>query len=706
MAKKLSEYERKRDFGKTAEPAPGKGKAKGRGKAEAKGKGKRKAAAKPRFVVQEHSATRLHWDLRLEHDGVGVSWAVPNGIPKDPEENRKAVHTEDHPLEYLSFEGTIPKGEYGAGTMKVWDAGTYEPEKWRDGEIIFRFEGKRLRGRYVLFRAGGAKDWMIHRMDPAEGDRDPFPEPFAPMLASTGELPEGTRGWAAELAWGGVRALARCRPGRLDLHDAELSDIGERWPELHRITRQVGARDLVLDGELVVFDADGRPDRERLARRDKPGSDSALRRRARENPATYVIFDLLYLDGEDLTDAPYKRRRELLEGLELEGEAWRTPRAATTKIKQLLEAAGAQGVDGLVLKKRSSPYVPGRRTGDWLLVGAAGADRGADDGGPGSAPRAGSRKLTDSAEPTTKNKFRLRVGDRELAVSNLSKVLYPKVGFTKGDLIDAYADLAEVLLPHLRGRPVTLKRYPDGVEGKFFYEKRAPKHRPDWVATARIWSESHKAEIDYTLIEDLPSLVWAANLADIELHTSLTRVQDLDRPDSLVFDLDPGAPADVIDCARVALRLRALFTQLGLDCYAKTSGSKGLHLHVPLNGTVTFDESRPFAKAVAEVMEARFPDEVVSRQAKARRAGRVLIDWSQNDPHKTTAIVYSLRATRFKVGPTASTPLEWEEVEAAAEADDAAALVFTVDDLRRRVAAKGDLYAPLLSQRQELPDLA
>jgi bifunctional non-homologous end joining protein LigD len=250
---------------------------------------------------------------------------------------------------------------------------------------------------------------------------------------------------------------------------------------------------------------------------------------------------------------------------------------------------------------------------------------------------------------------------------------------------------------------VTPTPSPDGVEGKFFYEKRSPKHRPDWVATARIWSESHKAEIDYTLIEDLPSLVWAANLADIELHTSLARAVDLDRPDSIVFDLDPGAPADVVDCARVALRLRGLFSQLGLDCYAKTSGSKGLHLHVPLNGTATFAESRPFAKAVAETMEARFPEEVVSRQTKTRREGRVLIDWSQNDRHKTTAIVYSLRA---KERPTASTPLEWEEVEAAAEAGEGAVLVFTIDDLRRRIAAKGDLYAPLLSQKQELPELS
>jgi bifunctional non-homologous end joining protein LigD len=689
---KLSEYERRRNFGKTAEPAPRKGGRKGKGT--------------PRFVVQQHDATRLHWDLRLEHEGVAVSWAVPNGIPLDPSENRKAVHTEDHPLEYMTFAGEIPKGEYGAGTVEIFDSGTYELEKWRKDEIIFSFEGERLRGRYVLFQAGSAKDWMIHRMDPAEGNPDPYPDPLPPMLANESVLPSSTRGWAAELAWGGVRAIARCRPGRLELRDADLADIGARWPEIHRLSRQVGAHDAVLDGEIVVFDEEGRPDRERLARRTKDGSESAIRRRARENPATFVIFDLLFLDGEDLTDAPYKRRRELLAGLELEGEAWRVPANATAKIRELLAASAGQGVDGLVVKKQSSLYAPGRRTGEWLLVRAEGAPGGDSAAGKSAARGGGAAArpgITATAEPIDKTKARLQVGDRELTVSNLTKVLYPAVGFTKGDLIDAYADLAEVLLPHLRGRPVTLKRYPDGVEGKFFYEKRSPKHRPDWVSTARIYSSSHKAEIDYTLLEDLPSLVWSANLANIELHTSLARVSDLDRPDALVFDLDPGAPADIVDCARIALRLRAFFTQLGLDSYAKTSGSKGIHLHVPLNGTVTFERSRPFAKAVAETFEARFPDEVVSRQTKTKRTGRVLIDWSQNDPHKTTASVYTIRA---RERPTASTPLEWEEVEAAAEAGDASALAFTAGDLCARIAAKGDLYAPLLSQKQDLPDFS
>jgi bifunctional non-homologous end joining protein LigD len=311
--------------------------------------------------------------------------------------------------------------------------------------------------------------------------------------------------------------------------------------------------------------------------------------------------------------------------------------------------------------------------------------------------------LTAGAESIGKKKWRLVVEGRELTISNLDKVLYPATGFTKGDLIDAYADLAEVLLPHLRGRPVTLKRYPDGVEGKFFYEKRSPKYRPEWVKTARLPSDSAKGEIDYTLFEDLPTLIWATNLANIELHAALAPADDQDHPGSLVLDLDPGAPADVLDCARVALDIRALFAQLGLDSYAKTSGSKGIHLHVPLNGDATFAESHPFAKTLAQTFEARFSDTVISSQSRAKREGKVLIDWSQNVPSKTTASVYSVRA---RERPTASTPLDWEELEAALEAKDADALVFTVDDLRARIATLGDLYAPLLTQRQELPDLS
>jgi bifunctional non-homologous end joining protein LigD len=308
--------------------------------------------------------------------------------------------------------------------------------------------------------------------------------------------------------------------------------------------------------------------------------------------------------------------------------------------------------------------------------------------------------LTARAVKRPRKKAAVEVEGRELELSNLDKVLYPKVGFTKGELIDWYARIGEVLLPHLRGRPLTLKRYPEGVEGKHFYEKRCPSHRPDWVTTAAIYSDRHEGEIDYCVVEDLPTLVWLANLADIELHTSLAKAEAIERPTAMVFDLDPGAPADIVDCCQVAVWLRGLFEQLGLECYPKTSGSKGMQLYVPLNGDVTYDDTKPFAKAVAETLEKRFPDLVVSQMSKAKRPGKVLIDWSQNDRHKTTVCVYSLRA---KERPTVSTPLEWDEVESALEAGEAERLVFDHAAVLERVEEKGDLFAPLLSQEQELP---
>src|SRR4051795_10193775 len=341
----LSEYERKRDFGKTSEPAP---------------RERRKRKKAPRFVVQEHSARRLHWDLRLEHEGVAASWAIPNGIPTDPEENRKAVHTEDHPLEYLEFEGEIPAGEYGAGTMRIWDRGTYEAEKWEPGKIVFSFSGERLSGRYALFRAGAeAKDWMIHRIDSPSEERDPFPESVVPMLAKLSKLPTSDDGWAAEVKWDGVRAIAYCRPGRLELHSRNLNDVTAQYPEVRRLSRRLGARDAVLDGELVAFDEQGRPSFERLQQRIHQTEESVVRRRMKSHPVTYVIFDLLYLDGRDLTGRPYVARRELLESLALAGERWQNPAYSAGRAAELLEASAEQGLEGIVLKRMDSRYAPG-----------------------------------------------------------------------------------------------------------------------------------------------------------------------------------------------------------------------------------------------------------------------------------------------------------------------------------------------------------
>jgi bifunctional non-homologous end joining protein LigD len=303
------------------------------------------------------------------------------------------------------------------------------------------------------------------------------------------------------------------------------------------------------------------------------------------------------------------------------------------------------------------------------------------------------RELPKGAVETT-------VDGRKLRLSNLDKVLYPKPGFTKGQVVDYYARIGPVLIPHLHGRPLTLKRYPDGVEGEFFYEKQCPAHRPDWVETAAIWSRHNKRNIDFCLANDLPTLIWAANLADLELHTSLSLAVDIERPTMLVFDLDPGEPAGIVDCCRVGLWVRELFDGLGLESFAKTSGSKGLQVYVPLNVETSYDETKPFSRAVAELLEKQHPDEVVSRMTKSLRPGKVLVDWSQNDEHKTTVNVYSLRA---KERPTVSTPVGWDEVEACLRAEDADVLTFTSDDVLARVEEQGDLFAPVLTLKQELP---
>src|ERR1700716_147155 len=256
-------------------------------------------------------------------------------------------------------------------------------------------------------------------------------------------------------------------------------------------------------------------------------------------------------------------------------------------------------------------------------------------------------------------KVELVVEGKKLSVSNLNKVLYPKAGFTKGQVIDYYIRIAPVLLPHLKDRPLTMKRYPNGVDKEFFYEKNCPSHRPKWVKTAKVWSEGNNRIMDYCLAQDLPTLVWAANLADLELHTSLAKKADVSRPTMMVFDLDPGAPADIVQCCQVGLWLRELLAGMKLKSWAKTSGSKGLQVYVPLNAPATFDQTKDLSRALAEHLERAHPKQVISKMARALREGKVFVDWSQNDEHKTTVNVYSLRA---KEQPTVSTPGTWGEV--------------------------------------------
>ncbi len=864
---RLTRYRAKRDPGATPEP-PGDAP---RGS----------DPAQSRFVVQEHHATRLHWDLRLERDGVLASWAIPNGIPPDRRENRLAVHTEDHPLEYLEFHGEIPRGEYGAGTMTIWDTGTYETHKWTEDKVEVTFHGERLRGRYGLFPMKRAdaddKDWMIHRMDPPEDpERVPMPERLVPMLAGAGPLPAPAAGWSFEVKWDGVRAVAYARPGRLRLESRNLREITGAYPEVRGILRDLGMREAVLDGEIVAFGEDGAPSFERLQSRMHVSSPSAIKRLQQSTPVVYAVFDLLYLDGVSLMELPYDERRARLEALGLSGPAWRVP-AAHADGAALLQATARQGLEGVVAKRRDSRYEPGRRTGAWvkvknlhrqevviggwlpgegrraervgaLLMGvhdpgdpgdrddshdddgrAAGAipplryagrvgtgftDRTLDeltrrlaplvaddspfhpapklprnvqyvrpelvaeiefrewtsegvmrgpsfkglrddkaavevvreaapapeppgpadrlapapdaprpDDHPTDAPRTDAPRTDDhpTAAPRTADHCTLETGlaagsdpeglfesverrpdgalavvvdGRALKLTNWDKVLYPETGFTKGDLIAYYARIAPVVVGHLVDRPLTLKRYPNGVDHAFFYEKNSPSHRPDWVQSASIGG------VRYTLCQDRATLVWLAGLADVELHTSLARAAEPDRPTMLVFDLDPGAPAGIVECCEVALVLRGLFAQLKLESVVKVSGSKGMQVYVPLNGDVTYAQTKPFARQVAEVLERRLPELVVSRMTKRIRGGRVLVDWSQNDAHKTTVSVYSLRA---RERPTVSAPVSWEEVQDCHDARDPGRLSFGPADVLARVASGGDPFVVLQSRVQALP---
>jgi bifunctional non-homologous end joining protein LigD len=356
-SKKLTDYERKRSFAKTPEPRGGR-------------KPKRSKTAKGnRFVVHEHHARRLHWDLRLERDGVLASWALPKGVPQDPKQNRLAVRTEDHPLEYLDFEAEIPKGEYGAGKIEIWDRGTYETEKFRDDEVILTLAGERVKGKYALFQTKG-DNWMIHRMDPPlDPDREPMPKKLKPMRATlSSRLPHDDDAWAYEIKWDGVRAIAYSEAGTLRLESRTLREITSHYPELRALGRALGSFDAVLDGEVVAFDDAGRPSFERLQGRMNLASEGAIRRRMADCPVTYLIFDLLYLDGRSLLDLPYAERRERLEALELDGPSWQTPSNHRGEGRALLRLTEERGLEGLVAKRLDSRYLPGRRSRAWLKV--------------------------------------------------------------------------------------------------------------------------------------------------------------------------------------------------------------------------------------------------------------------------------------------------------------------------------------------------
>jgi bifunctional non-homologous end joining protein LigD len=755
----LDEYRRKRRPGKTPEPFGGVG----------------AGAERARFVIQRHDARRLHYDFRLERDGALASWAVPKGVPLRKGERHLAVHVEDHPLEYAEFEGTIPAGQYGAGSVEIWDRGTYDlVEEKSDGGLTVRLYGERLDGTWTLVPAaldGDPKNWLLLRKDAGvdAGGK------LQPMLATATEtLPRG-EGWLYEPKWDGFRAIVTVSGGEATLTSRNGNDLTSRFPEVARAAAlAIRSSDAVLDGEICALDDAGRS---RFSLLQDGGGTLVL-----------MLFDLLELESERLVDEPLsERRRKLEELVGPSGGVLVSPQFDDGEA--LLAAARQQELEGVVAKESRSRYRPGRRSPEWqkvklrqtqdvviagytrgqgrrvafgaLVAGVrdGGVLRWAGNVGTGfsdaeierlrrllaplerpDSPFADVPKMprvrrsdivwvepelvaeVEFAEWTHEGRLRapsyLRLredrsatdvsrerlplglsmtrGRRELRFSNVDKPFWPELGIAKGDLIAYYRDVADVLVPHLRGRPFTMKRYPDGWQGKNFFQKNAPSHMPDWIERAPFPASTRDGEkriIDYAVVNDELSLLWMANMGCIDLHTWASRVDKPERPDWVMFDLDPSEGSSFEEVIEVAQLVKQTLDLLELESFPKTSGSRGIHVLVPIARRHSFEAVREFAGVVAGALARAHPGLATTEWAKEKRRG-VLVDANQNGPGRTNASVYSVRP---RAGATVSTPLRWAEVVPGLDPS-----TFTMDAVLDRISRDGDLFKGALGGRQSL----
>src|SRR5512133_2943673 len=767
---KLKEYRRKRDPEKTSEPF---GKGKKRGK-------------EPIFVIQRHDARRLHYDFRLERDGALASWAVPKGVPLEPGQRALAVHVEDHPLDYAGFEGEIPKGQYGAGTVEIWDSGTYElVEEKKDGGLTVRLHGKRLEGTWTLVPAhldGDPKNWLLLRKRDETIQSAQPRRHYEPMLATLErDVPKGD-GWLYEVKWDGFRALAYMSQGEARLTSRTGNDLTQRFPNVAKeIPKALKTPDCVLDGEVCAIDEQGRSSFS-LMQQGKPGP-----------PIVYCVFDVLELEGEPLVDLPLTERRKRLEKL-------LDRRNKTVRLSEvfedgeaLYEAAKQQGLEGIMAKRADSRYAVGRRTRDWLKVKTHGRQEFIIAGyTKGQGRRAGTlgslvlavqrgpnleyvgnvgtgftgeeiekllaklrpleRKTPPFKEVPKMPKVRkgdvvwvepnlvcevefaewthdghlrapsyqglredktaeevhrerpieeeIRIGKRVLKLSNLDKPFWPDDGITKGDLLAYYQAVAPVLVPHLKDRPFTMRRYPDGAYGKAFFQKDAPKGMPEWIPTARIQVSTREQPrrqrwINAPLVNDELALLWMANMGCIDMNAWYSRVDKLDRPDFVLFDLDPSPDVGFEETVQVALHVKEALDALGLVSFAKTSSADGMHVLVPIERRHTYYDTRHFSEIVAGAIARSYPKLATTQWSKAKRRG-VLIDANQNGEGKTIASAYSVRP---RPGAPVSTPLRWDEVKPGLDPAQ-----FTMEVVQRRVEQHGDLFEGVLMTRQRLND--
>ena len=758
---KLEAYRGKRDPTKTPEPFGGSA-----------------GSGPPVFVVQRHQARSLHYDFRLERKDALASWAVPKGIPLEPGEKVLAVHVEDHPIGYATFEGEIPAGQYGAGTVEIWDRGEYELlEEKRDGQLTVRLAGAKLVGVWTLVPAhldGKEQNWLLIRR--SDGEEAAPATDYRPMLATLVAEPPAGDGWLFEVKFDGYRALAYVHGGVCRLRSRNGNDLTSRFAAVaDAVARAVEGGDAVVDGEVCALDDRGRP------------SFSAMQQGSAR--LVFYAFDLLEADGTTLLELPLEQRRtRLAEVIRPGGQVLVSE--AFDDGKALLRAAEEQGLEGIMAKRLGSHYVQGKRTRDWLKVKTHGRQEFVIAGYTrGSGGRAGTfgalvlalneggelryagnvgtgfgdkeirrllgllRSLERSSSPFGESPKmpRVRRGDvtwvepvlvaevefsewthdghvrqpsykglrddkpavevrqerpatdvvrrgrRELKLSNLDKLFWPEEGITKGDLIEYYRQIAPVLVPHLRRRPFTMRRYPDGAAGKAFFQKDAPKHMPEWIPRFRTLvstrSGGARKEVEFPLVDDELALLWMANMGCIDMNAWYSRVDRPDRPDFVLFDLDPTPEVPWSQTVEVALLVKQLLDGLALASFPKTSGGKGIHVLVPLDRRSTYADSRGFAELVAGTIARAHPKLATTQWSKARRRG-VLIDANQNGEGKTIASVYSVRP---HPDAPVSTPLRWDEVVPALDPHS-----FTMAAVLARVVRHGDLFEGVLTTRQSL----
>jgi bifunctional non-homologous end joining protein LigD len=814
------------------------------------------------FVVHKHAARRLHFDLRLEMEGVLRSWAVPRGPSYDTREKRLAVHVEDHPLEYGDFEGLIPEGNYGAGAVIVWDRGEWVPledplEGLKKGKLLFDLNGYKLRGRWTLVKIKkSAKDWLLikERDEWARADPEPLPEEsvlsgltveelgagHTPtgriiaeldrlrvpekrvdpatvefMLAEPRDEPFSKPGWVFEPKLDGYRALATHDGSGAALKSRNGNDLTASFPDVARAMRALPVPRAVIDGELVILDAEGKPSFQALQKRARLSRAADVRRAAAQSPAVFYAFDLLGFEDRDLRGLPLTERKRILRMLLPPLGPIRFVDHFEEDGRALLEHVAALGLEGIVGKKADAPYKAGRspswlkirteqseefvvvgftapqgsrggfgalQLGDWVdgeLVYAGRAGSGftekqlgqvrktleetvrktppcngpipvTGDHSPLTADRSPltakrpipGTKDTTWVEPTLVCEVRfkewteegllrqpvfLRFRDDkapedcirrgspeagapeaaddppaphvvkvpEVALSNLQKVFWPAEKYTKGDLIAYYREISPWLLPYLKDRPLVLTRFPDGIEGKSFYQKDAPDFTPEWIRTVPVWSEDTQRTLNYFVCDNLETLLYVANMGSIPLHIWASRADTLELPDWCIIDLDPkGAPfSDVVE---VALSLHRLCEDVELPHFVKTSGSTGIHVHIPLAQQCTFEQSRTLGELLARVVVGELPQiSTIVRPVKGRE-GKVYLDYLQN---RTGQLIVAPFSVRPLPGAPVSMPLEWREVNQ--KLDLAKHTIKTA--LKRMEKLERDPFLPVLEIRPDLP---